>query len=89
VELKIDLAPGVSAALEAAAVKALEKAIEKRNDRELFPEWMDLKTGAKYASVAYGTFIKFREMGLPVCEIDGIRRVSKSAINKFLTDYSY
>jgi hypothetical protein len=88
-ELKIDLAPGVSMALEAAAVRALEKAFEERSRKEMFPEWMDLKTGAKYVNVAYGTFIKFRELGLPVCEIDGIKRVSKSAINNFLTEYSY
>ena len=52
-------------------------------------EWLSLKEGAKYANVSYNTFIKFREMGLKVCEIDGIKRVSKSEIDSFLNSYSY
>ncbi|SOC13509.1 hypothetical protein SAMN05880501_107205 [Ureibacillus xyleni] len=52
-------------------------------------EWMSLKEGAKYANVSYNTFIKFREMGLKVCEIDGIKRVSKSEIDSFLNLHSF
>ncbi|RSK28521.1 DNA-binding protein [Bacillus sp. HMF5848] len=52
-------------------------------------EWMSLKEGASYANVSYNTFIKFREMGLKVCEIDGVKRVSKTEIDNFLNSYSY
>lgn len=52
-------------------------------------EWLDLKSAAKYAGVSYNTFIKFRKMGLKVTEIDGIKRVKKSEIDRFLEKYSY
>lgn len=52
-------------------------------------EWLDLKSAAKYADVSYNTFIKFRKMGLKVTEIDGIKRVKKSEIDRFLEKYSY
>ncbi|MEY2363453.1 hypothetical protein R6U76_18615 [Lysinibacillus capsici] len=52
-------------------------------------EWISLKEAAKYASVSYNTFIKFRHMGLKVCEIDGIKRVSKKEIDRFLEEYSF
>jgi len=52
-------------------------------------EWMSLKEGASYAGVSPNTFIKFREMGLKVTEIDNIKRVSKSAIDSFYHQYSF
>ncbi|WP_336638229.1 helix-turn-helix domain-containing protein [Lysinibacillus fusiformis] len=52
-------------------------------------EWMTLKDGAKYAGVSYNTFMKFREMGLKVCEIDGVKRVSRKEIDQFLESYSF
>ena len=51
-------------------------------------EWMSLKEGASYAGVSQNTFVKFREMGLKVTEIDGIKRVSRSAIDSFFYEYS-
>lgn len=55
----------------------------------LINEWLSLKEAAKYAGVSYNTFIKFRNRGLKVCEIDGIKRVSKKEIDRFLEEYSY
>lgn len=52
-------------------------------------EWLCLKEGASYAGVSYNTFIKFREMGLEVTEIDGIKRVSKSKIDSFFHQHSF
>lgn len=52
-------------------------------------EWLSLKEGASYAGVSYNTFIKFRNMGLEVAEIDGIKRVSKSKIDSFLRQHSF
>lgn len=52
-------------------------------------EWLSLKDGAFYAGVSYNTFIKFREMGLEVAEIDGIKRVSKSSIDSFFHQHSF
>jgi len=52
-------------------------------------EWLDLKSAAKYANVSYNTFIKFRSRGLKVCEIEGIKRVKKSEIDRFLDEHSF
>lgn len=52
-------------------------------------EWLDLKSAAKYANVSYNTFIKFRKMGLKVAEIDGVKRVKKSEIDRFLQDHIF
>jgi len=52
-------------------------------------EWMSLKEGAVYAKVSYNTFMKFRLMGLKVSEIDGIKRVSRKEIDKFLENHSF
>ncbi|WP_253896116.1 helix-turn-helix domain-containing protein [Solibacillus sp. R5-41] len=54
-----------------------------------FPkEWFSLKEAANYAGVSYNTFKKFRLLGLKVCEIEGIKRVAKKEIDRFLEEYS-
>ncbi|TSI07644.1 helix-turn-helix domain-containing protein [Lysinibacillus sp. BW-2-10] len=52
-------------------------------------QWMTLKEGASYAGVSYNTLMKFRLMGLKICEIDGIKRVSKAEIDNFLKENSF
>lgn len=74
--------------LEDIIKKAVDFAIEKlQSDR--IRKWMSLKEAAAYAGVSYNTFIKFRVMGLKICEIDGIKRVSKTEIDNFLQANSY
>lgn len=51
-------------------------------------EWMTLKEGAAYAGVSYNSLMKFRLMGLKICEIDGIKRISKSEIDNFFKENS-
>lgn len=52
-------------------------------------EWMSIKEACNYIGVSYNTFIKYREMGLKVCEIEGIKRVSRTEIDNFLNKFSY
>lgn len=52
-------------------------------------EWLSLKEGAKYAGVSYNTFIKFREIGLRVAEVEGVKRVSRKEIDMFFENHSY
>ena len=58
-------------------------------EKETQREWMDLKTGAKYAGVSDATFVKFRSRGLKVVEIDGVKRVSKTAVDNFYRDNEF
>lgn len=66
-----------------------QKTLEIYINRYQNSEWFDLKDAAKYANVSYNTFIKFRHMGLKVAEIDGVKRVKKSEIDKFLESRSF
>lgn len=52
-------------------------------------EWMSLAEAAKYAGVSHNTFTKFREMGLRVCQVEGIKRVSRKEIDNFLESHSF
>lgn len=52
-------------------------------------EWMSISEATKYIGVSPNTFNKFRLLGLKVCEIDGIKRVSKKEIDRFLTEHSF
>lgn len=73
--------------MEEVILKALNKAIA--SNREPKSEWMSLKEAAKYAGVSYNTLIKFREKGLKVSEIDGVKRVSRKEIDLFLESHSF
>jgi len=63
----------------------------KANKEHTVPisEWMTLANGAKYAGVSNNTFSKFREMGLKVSQVEGIKRVSSKEIDKFLESNSF
>ena len=52
-------------------------------------EWMSIQEACSYIGVSYNTFIKYREMGLKVSEINGIKRVSKVEIDNFLNKFSF
>lgn len=53
------------------------------------PEWMTIAEAAKYANVSINTFAKFRIMGLKISQIDGVKRVSKKEVDRFLEENSY
>ncbi|MFJ7369377.1 helix-turn-helix domain-containing protein [Lysinibacillus sp. NPDC098008] len=52
-------------------------------------EWYSLKEAAKYLGVSINTLAKFREKGLKVCEIEGVKRVSKSEMDRFMNENSF
>lgn len=59
-----------------------------KENRLLHKEWLTLKEAAEYIGVAPNTLAKFRRMGLEVCEVEGIKRVSKSKIDSFMEKHS-
>lgn len=76
-------------AIEELIVDAVNKAVQAAQHQFIECGWMNLKDGAKYAGVSYNTFIKFRMMGLKVCEVDGVKRVSRKEIDSFLELHSF
>ena len=47
-------------------------------------EWMNLKTASKYLGVSENTLYKFRVHRLKILEIDNVKRVSKSDLDRFI-----
>jgi len=52
-------------------------------------EWMSIEEACMYLNISYNTFNKFRHMGLKVAEVDRVKRVAKSEIDRFLTENSF
>ncbi|KGR75841.1 MerR family transcriptional regulator [Ureibacillus sinduriensis] len=78
-----------NAEIEKLIVNTINKALQAVHHQFIESGWMSLKDGAKYAGVSYNTFIKFRVMGLKVCEVDGVKRVSRKEIDSFLERHSF
>lgn len=74
--------------IEELIVNTLNKALSSSRKGLIHHEWMSLKEGAKYADVSYNTFMKFRLKGLKVSEVDGVKRVSRKEIDRFLEYHS-
>ncbi|MGE7132977.1 helix-turn-helix domain-containing protein [Lysinibacillus xylanilyticus] len=68
---------------------AVADGIKKYQDSVRPKEWMTLKEAALYANVAHNTFVKFRESGLKVAEVSGVKRVSRHEIDTFLQKHIF
>lgn len=75
--------------IEELIVNTINKALKSSKDMFGNSEWMSLKEAAKYANVSNNTLMKFRVMGLKISEIDGVKRVSKKEIDRFLEQHSF
>lgn len=75
--------------IEAIVLKATREAIEKSYKQFNAKEYFSIKEACEYIGVSFGTFSKFRTLGLKVIEIEGIKRVAKKSIEEFLESYSY
>lgn len=73
-----------------AILKVLNEKLNNESKRatEEPNEWMDLKTAAKYLGVSANKFYDFRVRGLKVAEIDNVKRVSKTELDKFMKKHS-
>ena len=87
--LELDMPTGLEDQLKSVVLLATREAIEQSKKQLMAKEWMSIKEGCEYSGVSFNTFSKFRAMGLRVCEIDGIKRVSKSEIDLFLQKNSF
>ena len=88
-EIELDMPQGLGEQLKTLILNMTKEAFELHKEKMRHPEWMDLKEGAKYANVSVATFGKFRTEGLKISEVDGIKRVSKSEIDRFLKENSF
>lgn len=51
-------------------------------------QWFSLKEAAEYIGVSTNTLAKYREMGLKVFVVEGVSRVSREEIDRFLETHS-
>ena len=75
--------------IEEIVMKAVHKAIQAAHHEFIDSGWLSLKEGAKYASVSYNTLMKYRTLGLQICEIDGVKRISRKEIDRFFQEHSF
>lgn len=75
--------------IEEIVIKAVQKALQAAQHEFVDSGWLSLKEGAKYAGVSYNTLIKYRQYGLQVCEIEGIKRISRKEIDRFFQEHSF
>lgn len=87
--IELDMPTGLAEQLKHVVLQATQQALKEQQMKLTAKEWLDLKSGAAYAGVSYNTFIKFRERGLKIAEIEGVKRVSKYEINRFLDEHSF
>ncbi|MGF0471636.1 helix-turn-helix domain-containing protein [Lysinibacillus fusiformis] len=75
--------------IEGIVLKAVKKALQAAQHEFIDSGWLSLKEGAKYAGVSYNTLMKYRALGLQVCEIDGVKRISRKEIDRFFQEHSF
>lgn len=75
--------------IEEIVIIAVQKALQAAHHEFVDSGWLSLKEGAKYAGVSHNTLMKYRTLGLQVCEIDGIKRISRKEIDRFFQEHSF
>lgn len=88
-KIQAECPEGLDERVAKVVISSTEKAIQKYFEKMATKEWMSIKEACKYANVSNVTFQKFRTLGLRIAEIDGIKRVSKKEIDRFLENNSY
>lgn len=88
-KIELEMPQGFEEQIRNVVLSTIRDAFSEFTKHPQTKEWMSLKEGAEYAGVSFNTFKKFREMGLKVSEIDGVKRVSKAEIDKFLERSSF
>lgn len=88
-KIELEMPKGLEEQLKNVVLTTVKDAFSTFAGQSAAKEWMSITEGADYAGVSFNTFKKFRKMGLKVCEIDGVKRVSKAEIDNFLTRNSH
>lgn len=87
--IELDMPQGLEEQLKQIVFNATKEAMEEQQKKLATKEWLSLKEGALYAGVSYNTFMKFRELGLKVAQIEGVQRVNKKEIDIFMENHSF
>ncbi|MCP1144869.1 helix-turn-helix domain-containing protein [Lysinibacillus endophyticus] len=80
---------GLEEQLKSIVIEATEQAIQEYYERLVAKEWMSITEATKYLGVSHNTLRKYLSSEIPVCVLDGIKRVNKHDIDAFLRKNSY
>lgn len=80
----IELAEEFSKQFVDVAVLELKPFIQDEIKKNNLPEYMSLKECCQYLGVSRNTLKKFISLGLKVFTVDGVQKISKSEVKKFV-----
>lgn len=73
--------------IKATFLQSAQEAFKAVSKRQTFGRYMNIKTASKYANVAENTFKKkFINVGLKVIDLDGLQRIDKQDLDKFMDE---
>ncbi len=87
--IELDMPGGLEDQLKHLVLTATKEAIEQSQKQLTAKEWFSINEACEYIGISFNTFSKFRTMGLPVAEVDKVKRVSKKQIDLFLQKNSF
>lgn len=87
-DVKLSLAGDYEQEIKKTMYEIAVDAFKQAGYQASFPEWMNLTTAKDYIGVSSNTLSKFINMGLSVTVIDGVTRIKKSEINRFMKEHS-
>lgn len=88
-KLEFDISAEFEERLKEIVMKATLQVKAEEHRQMASKEWMTIKEATAYVGVSYNTFMKFRTLGLVICEIEGVKRVSKKEVDSFLQNNSF
>jgi hypothetical protein len=89
VRIEFDMPEGLEEQLKQVVLSATKEAVELSQKQLAAKDWFSISEACEYIGISFNTFSKFRLMGLPVAEIDKVKRVSKKQIDLFLQKNSF
>ncbi|UUV98400.1 helix-turn-helix domain-containing protein [Vagococcus luciliae] len=85
---QIELTKEFSKKFVSDAVIELKPFIQEEIKKTNLPEYMSLGECCQYIGVSRNTLKKFIDMGLKVFSVDGIQKISKQEVRKFIENHS-
>lgn len=88
IEIKeIDLSKILGEKIAKILISEMNQVVKEHVENIKQKEYLNINEACEYIGISFNTIKKFIELGLPIIMIDGIKRIKKSDIDKFLEKY--
>lgn len=88
-KIEFTMPDGLEEQLKSIVIQATEEAIQEFYEKLATKEWLSIAEAKDYLGVSHNTLRQFRVIGLPVCEIGGVKRINKKEIDDFMKKNSF